>query len=181
MPTPLTPHTIWITGLSASGKTTLGTQVEAGLQNSGCPVFRLDGDRLRSGLSKDLGYCLDDRRENSRRAAEVAKLMNDAGLIVIVSMISPKAQDRAAARHIINDSRLFEVHLSTPLCVCEARDPKGLYKRARAGQIPDFTGISSVYEEPASPDLRLDTSALSINHCTATLLTALQHRFALAR
>lgn len=150
--------TIWFTGLSASGKSTLAYALEASLKKAGKLCYVIDGDKIRQGLNRDLGYSADNRHENIRRVAEVAKIMNDAGLVVICALISPLIANRDMARRIIGASHFYEVHVSTPLAVCEVRDPKGLYLRARSGEIRDFTGVSAAYEAPIDPDLRIDTS-----------------------
>lgn len=147
------PLTIWLTGLSAAGKSTLAFALERVLIESGHPCYVLDGDNVRHGLNSNLGFSADDRSENIRRVAEVAKLMNDAGLIVITAFISPFRVDREKARAIIGDGVFQEVFVDAGLDACEGRDPKGLYKKARAGQIPEFTGISSPYEPPLKPEL----------------------------
>ena len=149
--------TVWLTGLSGAGKTSIAYALAALLEQDGRAVTVLDGDLLRDGLNRDLGFTPQDRHENIRRTAEVARLMNDAGLVVIAALISPNRADRAMAAAIIGDARFIEVHVSTPVQVCEARDPKGLYARARAGQIPQFTGVSAPYEAPLAPALTLDT------------------------
>jgi adenylyl-sulfate kinase len=151
------PKTIWLTGLSASGKSTLAYALEHQLVDMGKPCYVLDGDNVRHGLNKDLSFSEASRTENIRRIAEVAKLMNDAGLIVITAFISPLRADRQMARAIIGED-FKEVYVSTSIDVCESRDPKGLYAKARAGQVTNFTGISAPYELPASPDLTIDTS-----------------------
>jgi adenylyl-sulfate kinase len=137
--------TIWLTGLSGSGKSSIAQELERRLHAQGRHVYALDGDNLRFGLNRDLTFSREDRSENIRRAAEVARLFNDAGTIVLVPIISPFREDRDRARAIIGADRFVEVYLSTPLAVCEARDAKGLYKKARAGEIAEFTGISSPY------------------------------------
>jgi bifunctional enzyme CysN/CysC len=149
--------TVWFTGLSGSGKSSIAMEVERRLVASGRPAYVLDGDNLRHGLNGDLGFSPQDRKENIRRVAEVAKLMADAGVVVLVSLVSPYREDRATARAIHDEAGLpfYEVFVDTPLEVAEARDPKGLYAKARAGQIPDFTGISAPYEAPTTPDLLL--------------------------
>lgn len=159
------PLTLWFTGLSGSGKSTLANEVEKRLVASGHHTMLLDGDNVRHGLNKNLGFKEKDRVENIRRIAEVGKLMNDAGLIAITSFISPYESDRDNARSIIGNSYI-EIYVSTPLEVCEVRDVKGLYKKARAGEIPNFTGISSPYEEPVDPEIEVDTSNLSIEEAT---------------
>lgn len=150
--------TLWLTGLSGSGKSTVSVELERDLFNSGRQVYRLDGDNLRHGLNRDLGFSDSDRSENIRRTAEAAKLLNEAGVTVICSLISPFEKDRKLARDIIGSDSFIEIYLATPLEVCEERDPKGLYKKARAGEITGFTGISAPYEEPKNPDVRIDTS-----------------------
>lgn len=147
------PLTIWLTGLSAAGKSTLAFALERILIEAGHLCYVLDGDNVRHGLNNNLGFSAEDRSENIRRVAEVAKLMNDAGLIVITAFISPFQADRDKARAIIGDGVFQEIFVDAGLDACEARDPKGLYKKARAGQIPDFTGISSPYEAPLNPEL----------------------------
>jgi adenylyl-sulfate kinase len=155
---------LWMTGLSGSGKSTIAHRLERDLLLAGHRVFVLDGDTLRHGLNHDLGFSEADRRENLRRAAEVVKVMVEAGLIVIASFISPFRVERQMVREILGPG-FCEVYVEASLAACEERDPKGLYKRARAGQIPHFTGISSPYEPPESPDLRLDTTAYSVDEC----------------
>ncbi len=152
------PVTVWLTGLSGSGKSTIALAFEQRLKATGQACYVLDGDCLRKGLNKDLGFSRQDRRENLRRVAEVARMFNEAGLVVIVAFISPYGDDRGLAREIIGQARFIEVHVDAPIDVCEQRDPKGLYKKARAGLIPDFTGISSPYEVPQDPQLRLCTA-----------------------
>ncbi len=164
------PGTIWLTGLSGSGKSTIAQALEKRLIDEGRMAVVLDGDNLRHGLNRDLGFSDEDRHENLRRAAEVAALFNDAGILVITAFISPSAEDRAIARAIIGDDRFTEVFIDTPLSVCEARDPKGLYRKARRGEISGFTGISAPYEAPVSPALRIDTTELSIDEAVASLL-----------
>ena len=167
------PLTIWLTGLSGSGKSTVAYDLEYELLDRGFKAFVLDGDNVRHGLCGDLGFSADDRTENIRRVAEVARLMNDAGLIVISAFISPYRRDRDGARCIIGEERYVEVYLSTPIEVCEQRDPKGLYEKARQGKIPDFTGISAPYETPTDPSISLDTSALNRRECMDRLLDRL--------
>jgi adenylyl-sulfate kinase len=148
---------IWLTGLSGSGKSTIANELTNILHNEGKLVYILDGDNVRMGLNKDLGFSDDDRKENIRRIAEVAKLLTDAGIIVITAFISPFREEREKAKEIIGDENFIEVYVEAPLSVCESRDPKGLYKKARAGQIKMFTGIDSPYEEPLNPTLTIKT------------------------
>lgn len=162
--------TIWLTGLSGSGKSTLAFEMERRLLDLGHVAYVLDGDNVRHGLSRDLGFSPEHRAENIRRIAEVAKLFNDAGIILITAFISPYREDRDMARQVIGSSRFVETHLATDIAVCESRDPKGLYKKARAGELPGFTGISAPYEPPLSPEIRLDTGALSVEESIERLV-----------
>jgi bifunctional enzyme CysN/CysC len=150
---------VWLTGLSGAGKSTIATLLRARLQAQGCHCALLDGDQLRQGINRDLGFSPADRAENVRRAAEIARLMADAGLIVIAAFISPMRAERALARTLVEPVPFLEVHVDTPLAVAEARDVKGLYRRARQGDLPLFTGIGAPYEVPEAPDLHLDTTA----------------------
>lgn len=168
------PVTLWLTGLSGSGKSTLAFALEYTLHEQGYSAVVLDGDNVRHGLCRDLGFSVKDRAENIRRVAEVARLMNDAGLIVITSFISPFREDRSQARKIIGETRFREIHLSTDLSVCELRDPKGLYKMARAGTLAEFTGISSPYEDPLEPFERIDTARQSLEESVALLISLLE-------
>jgi len=167
--------TVWMTGMSGSGKTTIAAQLEREFPGV---IYRLDGDNLRKGLNRDLGFSDKDRNENNRRTAEVARLMNHAGLIVICALISPFATDRDLARDIHKAAGLdfMEVYVDSPLSVVELRDVKGLYKRARSGEIPHFTGISSPYEVPKAPDLHIHTDELTVNDSVNQLLAAIQNR-----
>jgi len=155
------PCMIWLTGLSGSGKSTLGDALERRLFEAGRHTYLLDGDNLRHGLSRDLGFSADDRCENIRRVGEVGGLMVDAGLIAIAAFISPFRADRDLVRALLPD-RFVEVHVSTPLSVCEERDPKGLYRKARDGELKQFTGIDSPFEPPLAAELTIDTSTLSV-------------------
>jgi bifunctional enzyme CysN/CysC len=152
---------IWFTGLSGSGKSTIANMVEKKLHAMGRHTYLLDGDNVRHGLNRDLGFTDEDRVENIRRVAEVAKLMADAGLIVLVSFISPFRAERALARNLMPEGDFVEVFVDTPLAVAEARDVKGLYAKARAGELKNFTGIDSPYEAPETSEIRIDTTALS--------------------
>ena len=172
------PVTLWLTGLSGSGKSTLASALELRLTEDGHACYRLDGDNLRHGLNRDLGFSPEDRRENIRRAAEVARLMNDAGLVVITAFISPYREDRVVAREIIGAGRFVEVYLSASLATCERRDPKGLYARARRGELAGFTGIDAPYEVPQAADIVIDTGAVSVEEATQRLLAEAQSRTA---
>ncbi|MDI9409580.1 MAG: sulfate adenylyltransferase subunit CysN [Candidatus Pacebacteria bacterium] len=167
------PMVLWLTGLSGSGKSTIANQLEARLHLQGRHTFILDGDNVRHGLNHDLGFSETDRIENIRRVAHVARLMIDAGLIVIVSFISPFRAEREMAKQVIGPDQFREVYIDTPLAVAESRDPKGLYARARKGEIANFTGISSPYEPPITPDLRIDTTLLSVEDSVQEILTLL--------
>ena len=162
------PATFWLTGLSGAGKSTIAYAFEQKLRAAGRACAVLDGDNLRHRLNSDLGFTDGHRRENVRRTAEVARLMNDVGLIVIASLVSPFRDDRESARAIIGEGRFVEVYVSTPLAICEARDPKGLYRKARHGDIREFTGITSPYEPPSDPAIVVDTSRLA--HADAAAL-----------
>lgn len=163
----------WFTGLSGSGKSTLANALEIELHHQGKRTYILDGDNVRQGLNKDLGFTDADRVENIRRVAEVAQLMMDAGIIVMVSFISPFRQEREMARELIGADNFIEVYVSTPLSVCEQRDPKGLYKKARTGQLPNMTGINSPFEVPQSPSLTIDSSRQGANDAVKELLALL--------
>ena len=167
------PQTLWFTGLSGSGKSTIAKLLEKTLIDNGKLCFLLDGDNIRHGLNKDLGFSPEDRKENIRRIAEVAKLMNDAGLIVLTAFISPYREDRDMARQIIGDDNFREIYVSTPLASCEERDPKGLYKKARAGLIKGFTGIDAPYEPPENPTLVIETDTLTPKDCVDAIIDKL--------
>ena len=169
-----TPKTIWLTGLSGSGKSSLANELEKALVAENKHVMLLDGDNVRMGLNRNLGFTEQDRIENIRRIAEVAKLMNDAGLIVITSFISPYMRDRRNAREIIGEDSFIELYVSTPLEECERRDVKGLYAKARAGEIPNFTGISSPYEAPETAEITIDTTDLSLEESTDIVMQQLR-------
>ncbi len=166
---------LWFTGLSGSGKSTLANGVARALHERGVHTYVLDGDNVRHGLNKDLTFSPTDRVENIRRIGEVSRLFSDAGLVTMTAFISPYRDDRAQAREIIGDA-FIEVHVDCDVAVCEARDPKGLYKKARAGEIGDFTGISAPYEAPENPELRIDTSAEPLEDCVARVVEYLVSR-----
>ena len=168
--------TVWLTGLSASGKSTIARQLERRLTDQGRLCYILDGDNVRHGLNRDLGFSMEDRRENIRRIAEVAALMNEAGVIVITAFISPYRQDREDAREVIGGEAFVEAFVNTPLEVCEARDPKGLYRKARAGEIRQFTGVSDAYEPPKNPDIELLTENLSAEQAADRVIDALREK-----
>lgn len=167
---------VWLTGFSGSGKSTVARALEARLAALGVVAYVLDGDGLRTGLNAGLGFSDGDRRENVRRTAEVAAILRDAGLVAIVSLISPHASEREQARRLVGADRFVETFLDAPLAVCEARDPKGLYAKARAGEIPSFTGVSAPYEAPVRPDLVLRTADEGVEACVGQLLAALAQR-----
>jgi bifunctional enzyme CysN/CysC len=164
---------VWLTGLSGAGKSTIANLVEKRLHALGRHTYLLDGDNVRHGLNKDLGFTAADRVENIRRIAEVSRLMVDAGLIVLVSFISPFRAARRMARELLPEGEFFEVFVDTPLAVAETRDPKGLYRKARRGELKNFTGIDSPYEEPEHPELRLDTTTLSVEQAADLILEEL--------
>ncbi|CAG9296196.1 adenylyl-sulfate kinase [Celerinatantimonas diazotrophica] len=163
---------LWYTGLSGSGKSTIANAVDVKLYQLGVHSYVLDGDNVRHGLNGDLGFSNHDRVENIRRISEVAKLMVDAGLVVSTAFISPFIHDRVQARKLLGE-RFIEVFVDTPLSVCEARDPKGLYQKARGGEIKHFTGIDSAYEIPNSPEVHLKTDQYSIEQCAQQVVAAL--------
>lgn len=166
----------WFTGLSGSGKSTVARRVERRLLEQGVRAYVLDGDNLRHGLNGDLSFSAEDRTENIRRVGEVARLMQDAGLVVLSAFVSPYAADRARVRELVPGGAFVEVFVDTPLEVCEARDPKGLYKKARAGVITNFTGISAPYEAPVEPEIHLETDGLSIDACAEQVIAGLRSR-----
>ncbi|MBY6205430.1 sulfate adenylyltransferase subunit CysN [Halomonas denitrificans] len=170
------PAVLWFTGLSGAGKSTVANALETALFRRGHHSYLLDGDNVRHGLNRDLGFSDDDRVENIRRIGEVAKLMADAGLVVLSAFISPFRADRAMVRELMEDGEFIEIHVDAPLEVCESRDPKGLYAKARAGVIRNFTGIDSPYEAPEDPEIVVDTSELSVDECVEELLAYLKRR-----
>ncbi len=171
-----TGKVLWFSGLSGAGKSTLAHSVEEELHNRGCLTYVFDGDNVRHGLCGDLGFSLEDRTENLRRISEMCKLTADAGVIAFTAFISPMREDRRKARTLIGDNDFIEIYCKASLEVCEQRDVKGLYKKARAGLISDFTGISSPYEEPENADLIVDTGAHSLEECTNQVLGYLFRR-----
>jgi len=173
--------TLWLTGLSASGKSTIAVATEAQLVERGHLAYVLDGDNVRHGLNKNLGFSPEDRTENIRRVAEVAKLFTEAGVIVLTSFISPYRADRDAGRALFASGDFAEVYVQAPLAVCEERDPKGLYQKARAGKIPEFTGISAPYEEPEKPEIMLETGDATVEQSAGRLIAYLEEGGYLSR
>lgn len=165
---------LWITGLSASGKSTIAVELERRLHSEGINTFVLDGDNVRHGLSRDLGFSHEDRRENLRRVGEVARLLVEAGVLTIAAFISPYESERKNIRDLFDDGGFIEVYLDCDLSVCEARDPKGLYKRARKGEIPFFTGISDPYEVPGNPEITLRTGKTGVEECVEAVVDYLK-------
>ncbi|MCA9531611.1 MAG: adenylyl-sulfate kinase [Myxococcales bacterium] len=168
--------TLWFTGLSGSGKSTIAHRVERRLIERGAFAYVLDGDNVRHGLNRDLGFSPADRVENIRRVGEVAKLFTDAGALALTAFISPYRADRAAVRERFDAGAFVEVYIDTPLEVCESRDPKGLYRKARAGEIADFTGVSAPYEPPEAPEIRVRTAEHDVDACAAQILGWLDAR-----
>lgn len=166
--------TIWLTGLSGSGKSTIAVELEHALLENKHLAYILDGDNIRHGLNKNLGFSPEDRTENIRRIGEVAKLFTDANMIAITAFISPYRQDRDNVRKLLKDGEFVEVYVKCPLEVCEQRDTKGLYKKARAGEVKEFTGISAPYEEPLNPELTIDTSMMTVDESTRAVLNFLE-------
>lgn len=171
------PSTVWLTGLSGAGKSTIAVALESRLLEIGQLAYVLDGDGLRQGINSDLGFSEIDRQENVRRTAEIAAMFNDAGIIAIVALISPTRDGREVARCVVGADRFLEVYVSTELAVCETRDPKGLYQKVRAGLISNFTGISADYEPPIAPVLTLDTARVSEDVCVTRLVEMLLSQF----
>ena len=172
--------TLWFTGLSGSGKSTIAAAVERSLLEQGIAAYRLDGDNIRHGLNRDLGFEPKDRAENIRRICEVARLFTDATLVTLVSFISPYRADRDAARHLHEEAKLpfAEIHIDCPLAEAEKRDPKGLYRKARAGQITGFTGIDAPYEPPLKPELKINTAEVSVAEAVEAVEAMLsEHRW----
>ena len=170
--------TVWFTGLSASGKSTLAVATEQGLYERGYHTYILDGDNVRHGLNKNLGFSPEDRTENIRRIGEVARLLRDCGIINLVAFISPYRIDRQAARELNNDGTFIEVFIDCPVEICEQRDPKGAYKKARQGIIKEFTGISAPYEAPENPEIHLRTDEMSEEECVQLIISYLiKHKY----
>ncbi len=167
------PCLLWYTGLSGSGKSTIANAVDALLFEKGCHSYLLDGDNVRHGLNGDLGFSDEERIENIRRISEVAKLFTDAGLIVSTAFISPFESDRTLAKEKLTAGEFIEVYIDTPLAVCESRDPKGLYKKARAGEIKHFTGIDSQYDVPSAPNIHVKTDEQDIQSCAQQIVNYL--------
>jgi len=170
------PCMIWFTGLSGAGKSTVANALDERLNQAGQHTYLLDGDNVRHGLNRDLGFSDQDRIENIRRIGEVGRLFTDAGLIVLSAFISPFRSDRQMVRNLFPLGEFIEVHIATELSVCEQRDPKGLYKKARSGEIKHFTGIDSAYEVPHSAELVVDAGALSVDVCVEMIFGYLQER-----
>ncbi len=173
-----TAFVLWFTGLSGSGKSTIANAVEQELFKRGLKTYTLDGDNIRSGINKDLGFTPEDRQENLRRIAEVAKLFVDAGTITLAAFIAPMRNDRAMVKKIMGEENFYEIFIDTPLEICEQRDPKGLYKKARAGEIKDFTGIDAPYEPPQNPDLYLKTAENTLESCVKKVITFVEQKSA---
>ena len=165
---------IWLTGLSGSGKSTIGLALEKRLFQENFVAQLLDGDNIRSGINKNLGFSEEDRKENIRRIAEIAKLYLSSGIITINSFISPTAETRNIAKEIVGDGDFLEIYINAPMATCESRDVKGLYKKARAGEIQGFTGVNQAYEEPENPALELRTDLLGVDEAVDTLFTFLK-------
>lgn len=171
-----TPCIIWFTGLSGSGKSTIAGALEQKLFALGQHTYLLDGDNVRHGLNKDLGFSDSDRVENIRRIGEMSKLFVDAGMIVLSAFISPFRTERRMVRDLVNEMEFVEVYMGTPLSTCEERDPKGLYQKARKGEIKNFTGIDSEYEVPENPEVVLDTSTMSVEDCADAVIEYLKEK-----
>ena len=168
--------TIWLTGLSGSGKSTIAVELEHALIENKHQAYILDGDNIRHGLNKNLGFSPEDRTENIRRIGEVAKLLTGANIVTIAAFVSPYREDRDNVRKLLGHGEFVEIYVKCSLEVCEARDTKGLYKKARAGEVKDFTGISAPYEEPLNPELTIDSSELLVEESTRTILNYLEEK-----
>ena len=167
---------IWLTGLPSSGKSTIAFTLEHALVERGRLAYVLDGDNVRHGLNKNLGFSVEDRAENIRRIGEVAKLFSDSGVVTVTSFVSPYREDRNGVRELMAEGEFIEVFVDTPVDVCEERDPKGLYKKARSGEIPNFTGVSDPYEAPGSPELVLKTADLTPQEAALSIMDYLDER-----
>lgn len=170
---------LWFTGLSGSGKSTLAGRFETYLHNKGFKTYILDGDNIRTGLNSDLDFSEESRKENIRRISEVSKLFVDTGIVVLTAFISPFKEDRLSAKKVIGEENFIEIHIDCPLEVCEQRDAKGLYKKARAGEIKHFTGIDSPFEEPDNPDLRVNTATNTLDTCLEELIKNIEPKLKL--
>lgn len=170
---------VWLSGLSGSGKSTLSNRLQEHLFSHSIQTYSLDGDNTRMGINSDLGFTDNDRKENIRRVAEICKLMNDAGLVVLSSFISPFAEDRLLAKRIIGEDSFFEVYVNCPLHICESRDVKGLYKKARNNEIKNFTGIDSPFEAPVNPDVEIRTDLMSIEECILLIAPLILNKISL--
>ena len=168
--------TIWLTGLSGSGKSTIAVELEHALIENKHQAFILDGDNIRHGLNKNLGFSPEDRTENIRRIGEVAKLFTEANIITVAAFVSPYREDRGNVRKLLGDGEFIEIYVKCSLEICEERDTKGLYKKARAGEVKDFTGISAPYEEPLNPKLTIDSSTLSVEESAREILNYLEEK-----
>lgn len=167
---------LWFTGLSGSGKSTISTALEKELYIQGFHTYRLDGDNVRHGLNRNLGFSPEDRTENIRRIGEVSKLMVDAGLFTLTAFISPYREDRNLVRDLLDTDEFIEIYVKASLEICETRDPKGLYKKARSGEIKDFTGVDAPYEEPVKPEIILDTNMLTIDESIEIIMAFLKQK-----
>ncbi len=170
---------LWFTGLSGSGKSTIANEVSKTLHEKGCLNYVLDGDNIRLGINKDLGFTSEDRSENLRRIAEIGKLFIDAGVICIAAFVSPEIKQREAVKNIVGENDFIEIFVDTPLATCESRDVKGLYKKARKGEIKNFTGISAPYEKPVNPDIIISTEGKSPQDCARKILELIAERLTL--
>ena len=167
-------YILWFTGLSGSGKSTIANMVEGRLHEMGISTYILDGDNLRNGLNEDLGFSSGDRKENIRRIGEVSKLFVDSGIVVLATFISPYASDREEVRKKVQQDEFIEIYVKCPIEACEKRDPKGLYKKARSGEITSFTGVSAPYEEPENPEIIIETSQYTIEECVQQVMNYLK-------
>ncbi|SRX75854.1 adenylyl-sulfate kinase [Aequorivita antarctica] len=170
------PLLVWFTGLSGSGKSTIANALEIKLFEQGIHTYLLDGDNVRKGLNNNLSFSVEDRTENIRRIAEVANLMIDAGLVVLASFVSPYREDRENVKRIVGYENFLEVFVNTPIEECERRDVKGLYEKARAGEIKNFTGVNAPYEAPMAPDVEIDTTMVSVEEAVALIMTQIEQR-----